>query len=238
MIRGVPEELGGRAVCLFSAGKDSATSLRVAEARHDDAVPLFLHFGTDEADVNHGHVIGFFGGPSVGKREYELMWLNELLGPRFSREMEMREGVLNDSLDRDGELEEDVPYLPMRSMAIGTALAIAGDRLDADYLYWPFHQDEPLASLDESTSTLPIVESLIQETAPDGYDPVLVNPLHECEDGSEVIELGEEFSVEWQKTRSCLRVRDGHCWDCVSCEDRKSAFEQAGVTDPCYSLKK
>lgn len=229
MINGIPPEDGGKAVVLFSAGKDSATSLEIARHNHDEAIPLFLHFGTEEAAVNLDHVKEYFDSSL-----FEVMHLEDLMFPSFVRDQNMRQGVLNESLDRDGDLEDDVPYLPMRSLAIGTCLAIAGDRLDADYLYWSFHQDEPLASLDESVEALPVYEQFVQMTAPPGYNPVLVNPLGGCEDGADVVRLGLLHHVPWEKTRSCLRTEGAHCWECVSCQDRIEAFEKAGIEDPCY----
>lgn len=230
MIEGVPPELGGKAVVLFSAGKDSATSLRIAEEAHDEVVPLFIHFGTDESATNLEYVYDFFGTTGA----FELVIGRDQFFPPLGGGVNEREGVLDEVVNREGGLERDVPYIPMRTVNILACLATVGDRLDADFLYWSFHQNEPLADLDEGTDTLPLAEELVQMTAPPGYDPVFVNPLADCEDGSEVVERGHEFGVEWERTCSCLRPGDGHCWECVSCKDRIDAFNQAGIEDPLY----
>lgn len=234
MIKGIPTgiESDTRAVVLFSAGKDSATSLAVAKEIHADVVPLFVDFGTEEAETNFSHAVNFFDS---WEDDLEVMSMGDIFFPYLSHEENERSGVLDKMLDREGSVEDDVPYISMRTVGLLAALAIVGDRLDADYLYWSFHQNEPLAALDEGTEALEVGERLVQMTAPPGYDPEFVNPLAECRNGADVIQVGEMYDVDWSQTRSCLRVENGHCWDCVSCRDRIEAFNKAGVVDPLYS---
>jgi 7-cyano-7-deazaguanine synthase in queuosine biosynthesis len=125
-------------------------------------------------------------------------------------------------------------------MVFATCLAVVGDRLDAEYLYWSFHQDEPLAGLDESDEVIEAAETLATRCAPPDYDPVFINPLGDCRNGSEVVELGEKYDVPWEDTVSCLKKpKDhyGHCGTCDKCEARRQEFEKAGVEDPLYPYK-
>ena len=49
---------------------------------------------------------------------------------------------------------------------------------------------------------------------------------------SAVIEWGEKLRVNYGRTWSCYVGDDLHCGVCPTCRARKTAFEQAGVTDP------
>jgi 7-cyano-7-deazaguanine synthase len=49
---------------------------------------------------------------------------------------------------------------------------------------------------------------------------------------SEVVVLGEQLSVPWDKTWTCLRGGAVHCGRCAACWERQVAFQDAGVNDP------
>jgi 7-cyano-7-deazaguanine synthase len=48
----------------------------------------------------------------------------------------------------------------------------------------------------------------------------------------EIIQLGDELSVPWERTYSCYVGRRQHCGVCPSCYNRRLAFAQAGRPDP------
>lgn len=51
-------------------------------------------------------------------------------------------------------------------------------------------------------------------------------------DKSDIVKLGTELGVPYQKTWSCYRGDELHCGVCSSCRERKRAFTQSGVSDP------
>jgi len=48
----------------------------------------------------------------------------------------------------------------------------------------------------------------------------------------EVVRLGLELNVPFEVTWSCYWDRAVHCGTCVSCRERKEAFDAVGVKDP------
>ncbi|WP_329586959.1 7-cyano-7-deazaguanine synthase [Kitasatospora sp. NBC_01250] len=48
----------------------------------------------------------------------------------------------------------------------------------------------------------------------------------------EVIALGEELKVPWERTWTCFRGEELHCGSCAACVERRAAFVTAAVEDP------
>jgi 7-cyano-7-deazaguanine synthase len=48
----------------------------------------------------------------------------------------------------------------------------------------------------------------------------------------EIIQLGEQLTVDWKNTWSCYAGGETHCGTCPTCRARKAGFAAAGVDDP------
>lgn len=52
-------------------------------------------------------------------------------------------------------------------------------------------------------------------------------------DKTSIIKLGNELKTPFEKTISCYKlINDKACGKCSACEERKEAFEEAGIEDP------
>lgn len=49
---------------------------------------------------------------------------------------------------------------------------------------------------------------------------------------AEIVKLGAELKVPFDRTWSCYQGGDAHCGKCGTCVERREAFELAGVPDP------
>jgi 7-cyano-7-deazaguanine synthase len=49
---------------------------------------------------------------------------------------------------------------------------------------------------------------------------------------TEIIQLGNQLHVPWEKTWSCYQGGETACGVCDSCQLRLNAFQQLGLTDP------
>jgi 7-cyano-7-deazaguanine synthase len=70
-----------------------------------------------------------------------------------------------------------------------------------------------------------------ERLATDNPDLIVDAPFAHM-DKSDIVRLGTELGVPYQKTWSCYRGDELHCGVCSSCRERKRAFTQSGVSDP------
>jgi 7-cyano-7-deazaguanine synthase len=51
-------------------------------------------------------------------------------------------------------------------------------------------------------------------------------------DKAAVVSMASKLGVPLELTWSCHEEGSEHCWRCLGCQQRKKAFEDAGVPDP------
>jgi 7-cyano-7-deazaguanine synthase len=63
-------------------------------------------------------------------------------------------------------------------------------------------------------------------------NPILIySPLIHLKK-TEIIQLGNQLGVPWEKTWSCYAGEEKACGVCDSCKLRLAAFQELGLTDP------
>ena len=53
----------------------------------------------------------------------------------------------------------------------------------------------------------------------------------------EIVKLGSELGVPFERTYSCYAGGERHCGECGTCVERKRAFQEAGISDPTSYFK-
>jgi 7-cyano-7-deazaguanine synthase len=65
---------------------------------------------------------------------------------------------------------------------------------------------------------------------------VILRPLKDMTK-PEVVKMAAGVGVPLEKTWSCHRAGEKHCWKCAGCAQRREAFEKAGIVDPLRPKK-
>ncbi len=65
----------------------------------------------------------------------------------------------------------------------------------------------------------------------------ILTPLLEL-DAWQVVDVGFQVAVPFEKTWSCLEEGSEPCWACRGCRGREAAFQQAGKPDPLRAVRK
>jgi 7-cyano-7-deazaguanine synthase len=113
------------------------------------------------------------------------------------------------------------------SIAIGYAVSTGGNRV----FFGAHHSDRGIYP-DCRPEFVEAFESA-ERLATDNPDLIVDAPFAHM-DKSDIVRLGTELGVPYQKTWSCYRGDELHCGVCSSCRERKRAFTQSGVPDPIH----
>lgn len=76
------------------------------------------------------------------------------------------------------------------------------------------------------------MDAMTEALALSHYEPIdLYTPFREMTK-AEIVRMGRDLAVPFEKTYSCYNGRELHCGTCGTCVERHEAFELAGVPDP------
>lgn len=219
-----------KAVILLSGGLDSATVLYQAKADGCDCYAISFDYQqrhrrelksavtiAEGAGVMQHQIIAFnlrqWGGSALTDDGLELPKARSL-----------------------AQMSQDIPitYVPARntiflSFALSYAEAIGAGRVylgvnALDYSGYPDCRPDYIQAMQE-------VFNLGTKEGREGKGIEIVTPLINLKK-TEIIELGNNLGVPWDKTWSCYAGGDLACGVCDSCRLRLAAFAELGLKDP------
>ena len=219
-----------KAVILLSGGLDSSTVLYQAKAdgyecyaisfdyqqRHQRELTSAQQIAESAGIVEHQVVkfdLTLWGGSALTDRKIDL--------PR------------DRSLD---QMSETIPitYVPARntiflSFALGYAETVNASRVyigvnALDYSGYPDCRPDYIDAMQD-------VFRLGTKQGREGNPILIYSPLIHLKK-TEIIQLGKQLGVPWEKTWSCYAGEEKACGVCDSCKLRLAAFQELGLTDP------
>ncbi len=226
------EMMKPKAVCLLSGGLDSTTALYSALKDGYDVTALTLHYGqlhvkeiefakaTVEALKLSHHLVSF-GMPWKG---------SSLLDKSISMPM-MRE---------EKNMAHDIPstYVPARNSVFLSLAASCSEAIDAsaifiganilDYSGYPDCRPEYFEAFEKMLA-------LGTKTGAEGKKLKIHAPLLLL-NKKEIIQLGKNLGVPFEKTWSCYQGTHMPCAQCDSCRLRAKGFLEAGLSDPLMGV--
>ena len=141
--------------------------------------------------------------------------------------------ALTDSIDvPDGHYTDEsmkvtvVPNRNMLMLAVATAWAVS---LKYDAVAYAAHHGDHAIYPDCRPEFVCAMGAVIERC--DWHNLRLECPFVDKSKG-DVVRLGAELGVPFDKTWSCYKGEAQHCGKCGTCVERKEAFELAGVADP------
>lgn len=219
-----------KAVILLSGGLDSSTVLYQAKADGCECYAISFNYQqrhlrelesaiaiAHEAGVVDHQLMSFdlsaFGGSALTDDSIDL--------PRARSVTEMAQNI-------------PVTYVPARntiflSFALAYAETIAAERIyigvnALDYSGYPDCRPDYILALQE-------VFRLGTKQGREGQAITIATPLIDLKK-TEIIQLGNQLGVPWEKTWSCYAGEDLACGVCDSCRLRLQAFAELGFIDP------
>lgn len=219
-----------KAVVLLSGGLDSSTVLYQAKAdgcecyalsfdyqqRHqrelEAAKTIALSAGVQQHQVI-SFDLGLWGGSALTDQELEI--------PRDRAPSEMADSI-------------PITYVPARNtIFLSFALAYA-EALEAQRVYMGANALDYSGYPDCRPDYIQAMQQVFQlgtKQGREGNSIKIITPLIDLKK-TEIIELGNQLNVPWEKTWSCYQGGDKACGVCDACQLRLNAFRALGLTDP------
>jgi len=140
--------------------------------------------------------------------------------------------LINKNLDIPtwDQVQKEMPitYVPFRNLIfLSIALSYAEDN-GIDEVYYAAQRQDYIGYWDCREEFVQNLNKLI-ELNPKTKIKVLAPFINLRK--SEVIKIGLELGIEYNKTWSCYKGEEEPCGICPSCTDRKRAFEEVGIYD-------
>ena len=210
-----------KAVCLLSGGPDSATAVAIAKREDYELYCLSFNYGQIATkEIESAKKIA----EALGAKEHRIVdisFLKELYGPGAT-------ALLDEQMPMPEKFERNI-IVPFRNgilLAIGAGYAAV---IGAEVIFLGAQGDDARFYPDcrqEFVSAIARAISLGTESK-----LTIRNPLA-GKTKAEVIKLAVELGIPLELTWSCYLNREFHCGRCESCQNRRRAFEEAGVKDP------
>jgi len=140
--------------------------------------------------------------------------------------------LINKNLDiptwEQAQKEMPITYVPFRNLIfLSIALSYAEDN-GIDEVYYAAQRQDYVGYWDCREEFVQNLNKLI-ELNPKTKIKVLAPFINLRK--SEIIKIGLELGIEYNKTWSCYKGEEKPCGICPSCTDRKRAFEEVGIYD-------
>ena len=214
-----------KSIIVYSGGMDSTVLLYRLAKDGDELKALSINYGQRHSkEIEYAESICRNLG--VEHRVANLESISELLSGSAltSDDLEVPEGHYAE----DNMKATVVPNRNMilLSVAAGWAISSEFDRVayaahSGDHAVYPDCRNEFADALD---ATIRLA---------DWREVSLYRPFVDCAK-ADLVKLGAELGVPFEKTWSCYKGLDLHCGRCGTCIERREAFHLAGIHDPTY----
>ncbi|HKZ59130.1 MAG TPA: 7-cyano-7-deazaguanine synthase [Candidatus Thermoplasmatota archaeon] len=207
------------AVVMLSGGLDSAVALYWARAQGYALLPLSIEFtGRPARELEAAAAVA---------REAGAGPLSKMPLPfvRLAHELPSYKAP-----------KRPVPYgyIPLRNLLFYTLAAYHADANGARFVVGGQLLEDAQDFPDASQKYFGEMNGLIARST-DGWSlagpPLVKLPLSDLKK-EEVVVMGVRLGVPFELTWSCWRDGAEPCGTCLSCNDRREAFEKAGIRDP------
>lgn len=218
-----------KAVVLLSGGLDSSTVLYQAQADGYECYALsFDYQQRHQRELEAAQAIAQAAGVTQKVVRFDLgLWGGSALtDPTIP--------VPRDRAPQDMADTIPITYVPARNtIFLSFALAYA-EALSAHCVYLGVNALDYSGYPDCRPDYIQAMEQVFQLGTKQGRDehPIAIKTPLIALKKTEIIQLGNQLQVPWQKTWSCYQGEAEACGRCDSCQLRLEAFQELGLTDP------
>lgn len=217
-----------KAVCLFSGGLDSTTTLYAARAENEECIALTFHYGQlHSKEIECSQKIAQELGVAHFLVPIELPWKGSAL---LDSGIPMPVGRTEKAMQK----EIPVTYVPARNSIFLTFAASCAEASGAESIYIGANALDYSGYPDCRPEYFEAAANMIRlgtKAGVEGKAFAIKAPLLRM-NKKEIVMLGARLGVPFEKTWSCYQGKEKPCGECDSCILRAKGFREAGIPDP------
>ncbi len=214
-----------KCVLCYSGGLDSTVLLYQLRKEGYDVHCLSVNYGQrHDREVNHALRLC---------KELNVDFRTIYIDLKRTVLLDCKSSQINDSVPvPDGHYTDEtmkatiVPNRNMILLSLATALAIS---LKAPIIAYAAHAGDHAIYPDCRPEFVVGMAAVIR--CCDWYKPDLITPFLD-RSKADIVKLGAELGVPFEKTYSCYKGGEKHCGRCGTCVERRESFQLAGIPDP------
>lgn len=219
--------MSGKAVVIVSGGIDSATLLYKTVKKGFDVSALTFNYGQKHVkEIESAQYV--CEALNVRHKMVDLSSMKELLSGSALTDPGIQIPDVPETAEHYDTLKTTI--VPNRnaiflSIAVGFAVSCG-----SDHVYFGAHYSDRGVYPDcrkEFVEAFRVAERLATDNAALEIDAPFVDV-----EKSEIVKIGAELGVPFEKTWTCYHGGEIHCGACSSCRERKRAFRESAVNDP------
>jgi 7-cyano-7-deazaguanine synthase len=213
-----------KSVVLLSGGMDSTVLLHQVKASNRDPVAISFDYG--QRHIKEIKVATQMAA-SLGVPHTVVALRSTTLAlfagsSQTDKDVDVPHGHYEDPTMR-------LTYVPNRNMIMVSLAAALAVSLKGDTIWYAAHAGDHAIYPDCRQAFVDAMNSVLQVA---NYTPIRLEAPFLNKTKADILKLGHQLGVRFEKTYSCYEGADMQCGLCGTCQERRWAFQEAGLFDP------
>jgi len=219
-----------KTVVMMSGGLDSVITAAWLKSKNVDLHAIFFDYGQRAACQELNAFMYFVKALHI--RIYKIITLPLVKRLLHSSTWEVQYFDRELLLDKKRSVEiAQMDFMPYRNLFFAVSGALYAESIDADTLAFGFNAESTLESCPDATPKfLKALEEVFKLSVTTKKPLKVEAPLIHLKK-HEILQLGRQLGVPFERTYSCFRGGELHCGCCEGCIKRQDSFIRAGIPD-------
>lgn len=212
-----------KALVIFSGGLDSTTCLYWAKKKYGEVEALTFDYGSKHNEMEYNYACLQCLKLGVKLTKINIDFINNY----FKSDLLQSGGEIPDGYYNEENMKSTVvPFRNGIMLSIATGFAESNG---CDVIILGNHSGDHSIYPDCRKEFIDGMKKAIFEGTDEHIE--VVSPF--CNINKiDIVKIGTELGVDFSLTYSCYKGNEKHCGKCGTCQERKEAFEKAGIIDP------
>ena len=211
-----------KALIILSGGLDSTTALYWAKSQYNEIEALTFNYGSKHNDIEYSYAKNTCEKLGVKLTRIDLDFINKY----FKSDLLKSGGEIPEGYYNEENMKSTV--VPFRNGIMLSIAAGFAESNDCDVLVLGNHSGDHAIYPDCRPEFIKGIKEAIYQGTEKHIE--VISPFCNMSK-TDIVKLGSDLGVDFSLTYSCYKGGEKHCGKCGTCQERKEAFELAGVKD-------